>query len=61
MARAAGLGRIVRQAELLGILGISRMTLYGWRRRGLFPAPVRLGPRLLAWRIEEIKAWLEST
>lgn len=31
----------------------------GWRyvRQGTFPAPVKLGPGITAWRLSDIEAW----
>lgn len=58
----------VRQAQLLsnpktkapGILPFSAATL--WRRvaAGTFPSPVRLSPRVTAWRAEDVRAWLDA-
>ncbi|MHB8384297.1 MAG: helix-turn-helix transcriptional regulator [Candidatus Binataceae bacterium] len=36
----------------------SRATLWRWVARGIFPQPLRLGLRKLAWRESEIDAWL---
>jgi excisionase family DNA binding protein len=49
-----------RVAELLGI---SRRTLYNWVQRGLFPAPMRLGPngRTLRWTPTQIINHLKTT
>lgn len=52
--------RYLRQSEVLSLLGISRITLYEWRRRGLFPAATRLGPRLLAWPADVVRAWQDG-
>ena len=53
-------GRYLRMRELLGLLGVSRVTLWDWRRRGLFPAPHRLGPNTIAWTLEDVRAWQSS-
>jgi len=35
--------RIIRQAELAKILGVSSVTLWRWRQNNKFPAPIKLG------------------
>ena len=55
-----GLGRLLRQREVLHLLGVHRVTLWEWRRRGVFPRPLRIGPNTLAWRYEDIEAWRNS-
>lgn len=38
----------------------NRTTLMRWIRDEGFPQPIRLGPNSVAWREEEIAAWLDS-
>lgn len=52
--------QILRERDVLAMLGISKATLWRWRRAGDFPAPLQLGPNTVAWRGEDIAAWLES-
>lgn len=40
--------------------GVSTSTLYSWIRAKRFPAPVRLGPRCVAWRERDLIAWQEQ-
>lgn len=49
----------IRAADLIPILSFSSSTL--WRRvnAGTFPQPVKLSERVTAWRVEEIRAWLD--
>lgn len=46
----------VRQPVLLNILGISRNT--SWRRieEGVYPRPIKISPRVSAWRVKDIRA-----
>ena len=50
----------VRQAALLDLVPFSAATL--WRRVGAgeFPRPVKLGPRITAWRVEDVREWIQS-
>lgn len=46
------------QRELLALFNVSRPTLWAWRRRGVFPEPVKLvGSQRLYWRRSVIEAW----
>ncbi len=48
----------LRQPQVLAFVPISKSTL--WRRveAGTFPAPVKLSPRVTAWRAEEVRRWI---
>jgi prophage regulatory protein len=49
----------VRQPQVLQIVPFSAATL--WRQcKKDFPAPVRLSDRVTAWRVGEIRLWLEA-
>jgi prophage regulatory protein len=51
----------IRQAQLIPhVVPFSSATL--WRRcsQGLFPKPVRLSERVTAWRVGDVREWLES-
>ena len=45
--------------ERLGIQ-VSNTTLIRWERDGRFPRRVRLAHTSVAWRVDEIEAWLQS-
>lgn len=46
--------------EVMARAGVSRTTVYLWSREGKFPKPVRVGTRMVAWREDEIEAWLKA-
>lgn len=50
----------IRQRPLLGILPFSAATLWRGVAAKTFPAPVKLGPRITAWRTEDVRAWMAS-
>lgn len=43
-----------------GILPFSSPTLWRMVKDGRFPAPVKLAPRVTAWRVEDVRAWMDS-
>lgn len=50
---------LVRQSQLIpGVLPFSHTTLWRMVKRHAFPAPVKLSPRMSAWRVEEVRAYL---
>ena len=46
----------MRLAEVLSIYPVSRAAWYEGVRRGIYPAPVRLGERSVGYRVSEINA-----
>jgi len=51
----------VRQAQLIpAIFPFSSATLWRKVKAGTFPKPVKLGPRITAWRVEDIRAALQG-
>lgn len=49
----------VRLPQLLAVLPISRSTFLGWVQTGKFPKPYKIGPRAVAWRVEDVRAHLD--
>jgi prophage regulatory protein len=52
--------RILRPPTVRARLGVSTTTLYRWVRQGLFPRPLKLGPRLTGWPEATFDAWVAS-
>ena len=51
----------VRQSQLIpNILPFSSATLWRNVRMGKFPSPVKLSERVTAWRVEDVRAWMED-
>ncbi len=42
------------------IIPIGKSTWWDGVKKGRFPKPVKLGPRTTAWRVEDIRAWIEK-
>ena len=51
---------LLREPDVRAMLGVSRATLWRWRKDGGFPSPRKIGPNSIAWRREDVAAWLES-
>lgn len=43
--------------EIAEKLGIHKATIWRWCKRGLFPKPIKVGQRVIAWPVSEIEAW----
>ena len=39
---------------------LSRSHLYALVKDGKFPKPLKLGSRSVAWRVEDVEAWIEA-
>ncbi|MDA1348599.1 MAG: AlpA family transcriptional regulator [Chloroflexi bacterium] len=52
--------RLERLPSVLARTGLGRSLFYEKIKAGDFPPPVRLGARAVAWRSDEIDAWIES-
>ncbi|MDE2761598.1 MAG: AlpA family phage regulatory protein [Gemmatimonadota bacterium] len=50
--------RILRPPEVVEEIGVSKASLYRWIRSGRFPPPIKLGPRRVGWRREDVDAWI---
>lgn len=47
----------LRLPQVRTITGLSKSSLYALIRANSFPAPVRLGPRTVAWVRSEVTGW----
>ncbi|MET0014474.1 MAG: AlpA family phage regulatory protein [Sedimenticola sp.] len=43
-----------------GILSFGHTTLWTKTKAGKFPKPVKLGPNITAWRVEDIREYIDS-
>jgi predicted DNA-binding transcriptional regulator AlpA len=51
----------IREAQLIAsFLPVSRATLWRMLRDGRFPAPVKITSRISAWRVEDVRRWMEK-
>lgn len=50
----------VRLPVVLRVLGIGKTSFWQGIKDGRYPKPVKLGPRIAAWRVEDIRALIAS-
>jgi prophage regulatory protein len=43
-----------------GPIPVSKSTWWAGVKSGRFPKPLKLGPRITVWRVEDIRALIES-
>ena len=51
---------LIKLPEVMDETALSRSSIYAAIKLGLFPTPVKIGRRAVAWRAEEIEQWLTS-
>lgn len=49
-----------RKPDRAAPLPFSKATLWRMVNAGTFPAPVKLSERITAWRVEEVREWIET-
>ena len=50
----------VRQPTVIAHVGFSKSTLWAKVAQGAFPKPLKLGPRITAWRAEDVRDWIAA-
>lgn len=50
--------KLLKLKQVQGIVPLSRSSIYEKMARGEFPRPIKLGTRAVAWRSDEITAWI---
>jgi prophage regulatory protein len=54
------MAELERLPSVLQRTTLSRAHLYALMKEGKFPKPKKLGTRCVAWRIEDVKAWIAN-
>ena len=52
--------RLLRRPEVEAITGLKRSSIYAKMDAGVFPKPVKLSERAVAWLEHEVQGWLEN-
>ena len=50
----------VRLPEVLKVFPVSKSTWWVGVKSGRYPKPVKLGPKMTAWRVEDIRELIAS-
>jgi len=51
---------ILRRKQVQIRTGLARSTIYQYMKDGVFPKPIRLGPRAVGWIEGEVSAWINE-
>lgn len=51
---------LYRLPEVMARTGLARSTIYKWIELKQFPAPIKLGARVSAWKSSDLEKWLNS-
>ena len=52
------IGNPVANPPIPPVIPVSRSTWWAGVKSGRFPKPIKLGPRITAWRVEDIRAFI---
>lgn len=52
--------KFMRLNDVKDATGLARSTIYKYVKQGIFPAPVSLGGRAVAWVEGEVAAWIAA-
>lgn len=51
---------LLRLPQVEKACGLKKSAIYARIKEGKFPPPVRLGPKSVAWRSDEVHQWIDS-
>lgn len=60
MTTTVVLDPLLRLGQVLAVFPVSRSAWYSGVKAGIYPAPLKLGPRAVAWRSSTIQRLIES-
>ena len=52
------MNKLLRRQQVIDRVGLSRSTLYNYMSNNLFPRPLRIGVRAVAWSEAAINQWI---
>jgi prophage regulatory protein len=52
--------QIARLPEVEILVGYKRSAIYERVKNHTFPAPIKLGPKRIAWLLSDVQSWLED-
>lgn len=57
---APALCAYMRLRQIIAIVPFSQATIWRKVKNGSFPAPIKLSERVTAWKVDDVRAWLEA-
>lgn len=57
---AAAIPRLLSEEQVRDLTGLGRTSIWQYSKTGEFPRPLKLVGRRIAWREDEVLAWIES-
>ncbi|GJL72534.1 MAG: hypothetical protein NMNS01_17330 [Nitrosomonas sp.] len=54
------IGNLKAEPAISPIIPVSKSTWWAGVKTGRYPKPIKLGPRVTAWRVEDIRALIET-
>lgn len=55
------IGSKTAEPPIPAVIPVGKSTWWSGVKTGRFPKSIKLGPRITAWRVEDIRALIEST
>ena len=52
------MNKLLRRQQVIDRVGLSRSTLYNYMSKNLFPRPLQIGVRAVAWSEAAINQWI---
>lgn len=52
--------KLLRVFEVEDLTAMKKSKLYDLVKQGQFPAPVRIGPRAVRWRLSAVQEWISG-
>lgn len=57
---ASATRRLLRLPEVKAKVGLSRTAIYKLIAAGAFPRQISIGPRTVAWSLDDLEVWIEE-
>lgn len=54
------IGNLKAEPPIPPVIPVSKSTWWAGIKTGRYPKPIKLGPRVTAWRVEDIRSLIES-
>lgn len=51
---------LLRRQQVIERVGLSRSSIYSYMSQNLFPRPIKIGARAVAWDVNAINEWIAS-